>query len=180
MRATVPAVMLLAISTLNAGRVLAYPAPDTGATPPPSSLTSSIVVAPFFQRIFEDLLSSSATLRTQYDRIVSTPRVRVWVEPIFGPPGESRARATISRSTSGLLLARVEVATPLRIFEYAEMLAHEFEHVLEQIEGINLSELADGASGAAHRLVDGGYETERARLAGRAAALEVEQGTDLR
>jgi hypothetical protein len=60
------------------------------------------------------------------------------------------------------------------------VLAHELEHVLEQIEGVSLSDAADRTSGGTHRMADGAYETERARVAGRAAAEEVDQRVEQR
>jgi hypothetical protein len=47
---------------------------------------------------------------------------------------------------------------------YVELLGHEFEHVLEQIDGVNLR--ADAARGHARILADGAYETRRATEAG--------------
>lgn len=138
-------------------------------------LSSSIVVDPVFEPVFADLLASSPTFRDQYDRIASTPRVRIWVQPVFERPGNNAAASRISRSDSGVLLATVEVAAPLRRAEYAELLAHEFEHILEQIDEVDLDSLAAQRDGRVARLRSGSYETERARRAGRAAALEVER-----
>jgi hypothetical protein len=52
-----------------------------------------------------------------------------------------------------------------------ELLAHELEHVLEQVEGIDLDALAE--EGEARRLSDGSFETARAVQAGRRVAAEV-------
>ena len=60
---------------------------------------------------------------------------------------------------------------------FAELLAHEFEHVLEQIEGVDLAALA-ASSGAARQVEAGVFESERARAAGRAVAGEL-YGTDV-
>jgi hypothetical protein len=47
---------------------------------------------------------------------------------------------------------------------YRELLAHEFEHVLEQIEGVNLRR--EAAEGRAWVLPGGAFETRRASVTG--------------
>lgn len=174
MSATIVAVGLTVASGGAAG---AHPCPAVTLAPGSAPPVASVVVAPLFERMFGELLQSSATLRNQYERIASASQVCVQVEPSFGQPVDWVARATIIRSASGMLEARIEIPTPLRAFEYAERLAHEFEHILEQIEGVNLSTLSDDPASGVSRLIDGVYESERARRAGRAAALEVDRAT---
>jgi hypothetical protein len=178
MRAVIPAIVLFAVTTTGISPAAAGAAGRGEDAPPPAATATAqrsfIVVAPFFQDLVDDLVAGSATLRAQYQRILSASRVGVWIQPPADRQGGRSARARITRSTNGLVLARVELSTPLRTFEYAEMLAHELEHVLEQIEGVRLHDLAGGRSGEATVLYDGSYETERARQAGRAAALEIE------
>ena len=50
----------------------------------------------------------------------------------------------------------------------------EVEHVIEQMEGISLAQLADERQNGVTRLADGAFETRRAQAAGRAAAHEVD------
>ena len=50
-------------------------------------------------------------------------------------------------------------------------LAHEFEHLIEQLDGVDLRALAK--EGEARRLPDGAFETERAIAAGQQVAGEV-------
>ncbi len=182
MRSVIPALVLLALVAAGVRQAAARPATATEDAPAPAAAntpaaSSFIVVAPFFRGLVDDLVASSGTLRTQYERILSAPQVVVWIEPLADRHGGRSARATISRSANGRLLARVQIASPLRADEYAEMLAHELEHVLEQIDGVSLRQLAGARGGEASLLYDGSYETERARQAGRAAALEIERHT---
>ncbi len=53
----------------------------------------------------------------------------------------------------------------------SELLGHEFEHLIEQLDGVDLSAMARG--GEARRLTDGAFETERAIAAGQQVAGEV-------
>jgi hypothetical protein len=71
--------------------------------------------------------------------------------------------------------ARIEIYTPQ---DYAELIGHEFEHVVEQIEGVNLSTLAAEDSDQARRNVDGGFETARALKAGRRVEAEYSRAKD--
>jgi hypothetical protein len=61
---------------------------------------------------------------------------------------------------------------------YVELLAHEFEHVVEQIDGMDLRALARNGTGEVVQLSDGAFESARAREAGRAALSEVEQSPE--
>jgi hypothetical protein len=63
---------------------------------------------------------------------------------------------------------QIEMRDPAR---YVEYLAHELEHVLEQIEGLDLVRLKrQRVDGAEH--VGGQHETARARSVGRTVARE--------
>ena len=54
--------------------------------------------------------------------------------------------------------------------DYLLLLAHEFEHILEQVEGVDLHD--EAASGRAWRTASGAWETRRAANAGIRARLE--------
>jgi hypothetical protein len=119
----------------------------------------------------EETAALSPTLRRQFAVIASTPvvvEVRVSPVPLLGL---RRAQTEMSRYDTGFIRARVVVPSGI---DFVELLAHELEHVLEQIERVDLAALA--RAGLANRDGDGSYETVRARDAGRAAAAEVEQG----
>ena len=55
--------------------------------------------------------------------------------------------------------------------DLTELLAHEFEHLIEQLDGVDLKALA--RDGEARRLADGAFETDRAMAAGQQVAGEV-------
>jgi hypothetical protein len=122
--------------------------------------------------VLEDVLAASPTVRSQFERIASAAGVRVYITLALELPAD-RLSQTVFRSSADGLEARVEISTPLRADEYAELLAHEFEHVLEQLEGLNLASLARRGEPGVARLPDGAYETQRAIGAGRRASREV-------
>ena len=98
------------------------------------------------QQEFIDLLQRSATFRRQCARIAATSVLRVTLH--VGTTMDSRARAEtiISRYEAGAIRAEVT----LRFAEdYLELLAHEFEHIIEQIDGVSLRD--EAAQGRAWR-----------------------------
>jgi hypothetical protein len=118
------------------------------------------------------LVERSPTLRRQCTAIAAAAvTVRVVVHDVAPLLDECRASGTFRRLPSGRLDARIDL--PFNR-DFPELLAHELEHVLEQIEGLRLSDLADRRAGGVKRTRGGAFETLRARNAGRAAALEVE------
>ena len=75
------------------------------------------------------------------------------------------ARTTMRRFSSRALLAYVTMPVPLTTHEYAELFGHEFEHIIEQIDRVDLDALARVRAGAT-RLPDGAYKRRaRARWA---------------
>ena len=104
--------------------------------PPPVSRERSgnIRVDDVFQPVISGLLAKSETFRRQWDAINSSRFIRVTVVLHLGMQidGSARARTELSRYAHGSIRARIELpgATDL-----TELLAHEFEHVIEQLEG---------------------------------------------
>jgi hypothetical protein len=114
------------------------------------------------------LLRRSDTFRAQCDRLAAEPRVRVKLE-LVSLLDSGRAQTTLRRYASGAIHADVQV---LFGEDYRELLAHEFEHILEQIDRVNLGGASDGPG--ITRLEDGSFETARARRAGTIVAMEME------
>lgn len=127
------------------------------------------VSAGLFAPDVQALLRLSDTFRSQCDRIAGDPRVRVSVSVAYSVDGGGRAQTTFRRHRSGTLSAEVEL---LFGENYRELLAHEFEHVLEQIDGVNLRE--EAAAGHAWELAGGAFETRRALLVGAQVLRETE------
>lgn len=135
-------------------------------------LPSNIQADGELRQAIEQLLGRSRTLREQCGRIGATPRVRVRV--VISPRisnAETRARSVVRRFDSGLL--NVEIELPLVNTDFIELVAHEFEHVIEFIDGVDLRALARRRDGhVTERRSDGAFESDRASAAGLAAAAE--------
>ena len=106
------------------------------------------------------LLQRSPTFQKQCERIASAVVLKVTIRVVLSTPS-GRAQTTITRHENGALRAEVLI----RFGEdYYELLAHEFEHVLEQVEGVVLS---DQISADRAWVTDSGaFETKRALDAG--------------
>jgi hypothetical protein len=107
------------------------------------------------------LLRMSGTFRAQCDRIAADPRVRVRLAIVYNVADNGRAQTTLRRDRAGALVADVDV---LFGENYRELLAHEFEHVIEQLDGVDLRH--EAAEGRAWEIAGGVFETRRACLAG--------------
>jgi len=133
------------------------------------SFLSALNVPALFSRDVAHMYNQSATFRAQCDRLAQARnfRVRIQVDPHI--PLSCRAY-TIIRRTRGMLCAEVHLPVSRA---FAELIAHEFEHIIEQLEHVNLRELSmvrgSGVSQPGFEL----FETERAQQAGRIVAQEL-------
>ena len=135
-------------------------------------------VHPAFRLVVQLMAERSPTFRRQLVRLAGCPSVIVTMHPYRdGRLGDIAARTLFGRAGAELRDANVLVTldNPATV---PELVAHEIEHVIEQLDGVDLRRLAEaGASG-----VRGGphgalftryFETERARQIGRRVASEV-------
>lgn len=137
----------------------------------PFVLPSTIQVDTLLEPVIARLIEKSPTFRHQCRDIAANKNAVVAVHLVAAPRNLStHAHATLRRYSSGLVIADVEVpaASPL-----PELLGHEFEHVLEFIEGVDLHQLAERRPSEAVQRKDGTFETWRAVTAGRIVRAEV-------
>lgn len=120
-----------------------------------SSLPSNID-AGLLQPTVIELLQRSATFRQQCRRVAATPVLRVKVYLGTAVDVGARAQTVINHYEFGAILAEVTLCFA---GDYQELLAHEFEHILEQVDGVDLR--AEVASGRAWRTPCGAFETRR-------------------
>jgi hypothetical protein len=125
------------------------------------------------RRVVLGLLARSPTLQQQCATIAGARHVNVVVQyPNRTLPSTCNAKATISFSAAGLVHVVIEIPVTTR---YAELLAHEFEHVVEAIEGIDLEARAKIRGSGVTKIGDRVFETARARRAGHRADFELGQ-----
>jgi hypothetical protein len=125
-----------------------------------TSLPANIAAAAMQPQILA-LAQRSASFRQQCQRIGRTRVLRITVQLTSTIEGRARGQTVIHRYEAGGLRAEVFLQFGA---DYAELLAHEFEHILEQVDGVVLSD--EIGSGRAWRTESGAYETRRAISAG--------------
>jgi hypothetical protein len=153
--------------------ITSAPAAADEMVPAVAVMPQSILVESLLRSLTTRMLAESPTFKRQCDAIGASHSivVKVRVVPAAGNT-LTRATTTFRRYTSGLTIADVEIPAASRL---VELLAHEFEHIAEYVEGVNLKTMVRDRPDEAYELRDGSFETFRAVEAGRAAAREIEQ-----
>ena len=126
-------------------------------------------------RVVDDAWHRSPTFRRQWARIAAEAPLVVTLGYCFdGCPSSTRARTVLT--SAGGLLRRAEIrVNSFDPRELVEVIAHEFEHILEQLDGADLPTLAAQAGRHGHGVQDvgnGHYETQRAHRTGLMVAVE--------
>ena len=135
----------------------------------PIELPSNVVLSPDYADAVEAMLRSSPTFRAQCTRIARATQLHVTVrKSVLAPPQSAITRLT--RQNNGGLDAEVEIGP----FGDATMLiAHEFEHIIEQLDGVDLSSMSvRPGTGVRTDPKTGQFETERAIAIGQRVARE--------
>ena len=133
-------------------------------------LPANLLVPRDLVPVLERIYTRSSTFKAQCERIAGTPNLCVSVRIDITMRTFCRAYSLINRR-QGILRADVHLP-PVGIM-FAELVGHEFEHVLEQVEGLNLRALARAKHSGVYEVEHELYETERAQLAGRLVSGEV-------
>ena len=99
----------------------------------PSNLTASAVFRPALERMWQ----SSPTFRRQCGRLSAAPQLHVnlLMEELARHPSSYHARAAMKRQSGALVSVNIHLT---RFEDPIELIAHEIEHVIEQLEGVDL------------------------------------------
>jgi hypothetical protein len=138
------------------------------------SLPPNLLAAQLYRPLLESMLRGSRTFRRQCLRIANTPHLTVTLEPRSHPwPSSFRARTVISKRGTAVS-ATIQLAS---LHDQVELIAHEIEHVIEQLDGVDLrSKAALARSGVRAGVGDGSaFETTRAVQVGLRVTEEVRQ-----
>lgn len=139
--------------------------------PPRAALPSNLTFSPMYRQTIESLLERSPGFRRQSLRIAQAEHLTVRLENLF-PSGQrgSRARTRIVRTPEGRLEAIVQLS-PLD--DVAELIAHELEHIIEQLDGVDLHVQASLPGTGVRACADGSFETIRAARVGTMVARQL-------
>ena len=146
------------------------PASNGPAAGRAASLPFNLIVPDTIKPLLTSTWQRSPTFRRQCARLAEHPEVVVQVELTVRLRGRV-ARSRVERRPEGLTAAmQIALREPT---SYVELIAHELEHILEQLDGTDLARFArqrvDGVLPG-----NGQYETIRALSVGRAVAREAQ------
>jgi hypothetical protein len=134
-----------------------------------SSLPPTFSVRDDLRQEVDAMLAQSETLRRQCERLAGCPvYVRISRDSCMRDK-PFRAHTTILRTVEGPIIATIVIGP---IGHAAEWIGHELEHVIEQVEGVRLKDMAVD-SRRAWRSSEDMFETERAIAVGRRVSSEV-------
>lgn len=138
----------------------------------PVVMPSNVIVPESEHALLQDMLERSRTFQRQCARIARAAPLRVIVR--WTPSqvaGDSAVTVVIRRRDGGLAEAHVSLTLSRNV---VELIAHEFEHVLEQLDGVDLAMMAARPqTGVRFDADTSRFETDRAIHAGRRVAAEV-------
>lgn len=132
--------------------------------------TNVTLKAEYLVSLTAEMARRSPTFRAQLSAMGAAPslRARVWSVSRLDNTA-ALAKTTFGYSKTGLLVADIQIPGPLVFARRdVEFIAHEVEHVIEQVEGMNLPALAAKRGSGVYRLEMTGrlFETSRAITAG--------------
>lgn len=136
------------------------------------SWPSNIQVSRDLDSTLDELLAGSPSFVAQCERLARQRRLDIRVRLVPSMPREYYALSDIHRNRDGHLAIDIRISARS---DYALALVHEFEHVLEQLDGWDLPELARQGGTGVRKLHNGAFETRRAIEAGRRARRELNE-----
>jgi hypothetical protein len=157
-------VVLMVMLLLGAARVVRAQSSDVCVSRIPANVQAGLLT-----QDIDALIQASPTFRAQCQRIAAARTLRVDLE-VVQTLGAPRAETTIVRYEAGAVRACVRIAFGQ---DYRELIAHEFEHVIEQLDGVDLR--SEAGHGRAWLLDAHVFETRRASDAGRRVRRECER-----
>jgi hypothetical protein len=158
----------------TANRVVREYDADAAGPAGPTDVPPNIIASTIHRPLIRAMLQRSPTFRRQCLRIANTPDLLITIERNAALPW-TRARTRIARQANGVVFAAVQVVSSEN---FEELIAHEFEHVIEQLDGIDLSSRARLASSGVSRGIGdaNSFETVRAKRVGAIVSAEVRRG----
>jgi hypothetical protein len=131
------------------------------------SVPANVVIADMYRSLLTRMLQHSPTFRRQSQRIAAEPGlvVHITVEPLR-MQSSVRAVTRMTRQPNGSLSAFIVIDLETNV---VELIAHEFEHVIEQLDGVDLAALAARSRTGVRQDIGlrGSFETVRAKHVGR-------------
>jgi hypothetical protein len=133
------------------------------------TLPENMVLPPGMERVLMKIYQTSATFRAQCERIAAARALSVTIRLDAAIPRSCLAFTLINRRGH---IVHADVHLPPAGTMMAELVGHEFEHIVEQLDGLNLRVLAHVHGSGVRESAFEVYESDRAQRAGRTVAAE--------
>jgi hypothetical protein len=131
---------------------------------------TNVDVSPDLVPMVDEIYIRSSTFKAQCARIGEAKCLRVSIQLDTTMRSSCRAFTVIARKGR---MIRAEVHLPPSGTMFGELIGHEFEHILEQLEGLHLRELVQIRGSGVREVERDLFETDRAERTGRVVADEV-------
>jgi hypothetical protein len=141
-------------------------------------LAGNLEVTPLYETVVATMLERSPTFRRQCARIAQATHLTVELRNEARAARSTAAWTTIVRRPHDRRLHAIIRLTPS--VSSVELIAHEIEHVIEQLDGVNLRHKASLRASGVQVCACGDdqmFETRRAIAVGRQVAREVQDST---
>jgi hypothetical protein len=130
----------------------------------------NLTIASAYQPLVDAMLTRSPTFRRQCARMAATPLLSVVIRSEAPAGTRANALTLIQRLSGGRVEAYVQIGFS---GETGELIAHEIEHILEQLDGVDLRVKSQLRGSGVRRVRDlEAYETTRAIVTGQRVARE--------
>jgi hypothetical protein len=142
----------------------------SSAAPTQPKLPLNISTPKMLRPLLEKMFIASPTFRRQCQEIERARHVKISIRLLRQHYNKGyRAISNVKRYEGGLLKIKMELLVPN---DLVELIGHEFEHVIEQIEQVDLAAQVLNDVSDTSRNHDGSFETIRAVQAGRKVRME--------
>jgi hypothetical protein len=139
---------------------------------------SMLAMQKALEPVVHEMCRRSPTFRRQLLRLADAPGLVVTIAIVrFRRSDEVAATTRFAREQRLLRRADVEISDA-KVQRLVELIAHELEHVLEQLDGVNLTYMAQGPGVRSYPSERGpAFDTARARQIGLDVAAEFNTGS---
>jgi hypothetical protein len=133
-------------------------------------VTQTISLPGTYRPLVAMMLTRSATFRRQCARLAAAPYLSIIIRAEAPNGTQAPALTRIRREADGRLTATMQLAPSSRT---PELIAHEFEHIIEQLDGVDLAIMSRLRSTGVKRVSEvDAFETRRAIVTGLRVARE--------
>ena len=168
---------ILHAQSMEVVRQPSYPALIVGAHDAPAAPgpPPNLVVPVSHRNLLRKMWEKSPTFRSQCERIARDARLTIRIHLFPWKARLANASTRLATSPGAVLTADVYIGQHNRA---VELIAHEIEHIIERLEGIDLIQIARRDPDVVWSSAEGEYETRRAIRSGLIVASEVMNARD--